>query len=423
MGVLMKKGWMVLALISVFFVARGQENPSRFDARDWSVRQEIVVPPGAGPWVVFRPELDTLHDATFELYDLRVGTEDGQEIPFKKINPPPFKLTRREIPLVPVTGEEKQWFVDLGDLPFEHHRLVMVPARPDPFGALVQVYTSEDNEDYEAWGDPALLFRKNLHFENLSVEYPPTTRRYLRLKITILGDSRNIEPKRALVFQWRNHGPFRFEIPVVLGSSEKSSHGGGVFSIFFPSNHIPARELNLSLEGEVAPVEVQTGEFVSGSNGGERFHPYGEGWIWRHSVEGWTQQNSPIKVDTVRGDTLSLRVKGIDPGPLKEGLTGTLTCEAPLYAFQPESEKKYYLYFGCKGVEEAHYPEMMSPPLDRDPASFPLGSLGMTTPNPMFVKDSPSFMSTHPRLLWGGFIAAIVVFLLVALANVFGGKR
>lgn len=409
---------------AVAAVAGGQ---SSFDAKRWSLRQEIRLPEGARGWVAVRPELDTWHDGRLDLNDVRIGTLEGDEIPYHRLEPPRGVAPRRDTPWMEVEGEKGVYVADLGAEPFLHDRVVVKPSRAGKLAAVVRLSGRAQTGD--AWVEilpSTLLFRESMACQDLVLEYPASDVRYLRLVVEPVEDWPVIRPQRAYAYAHREFDPFTFTLPLSLepvAEGEFPQVREPLLVGNFPSRHIPVAQVRLRLPEPGGPLKVQFGEFLRGGTEGSFFQPEGNGFLWRRKIGGMDIRSAALSSDTLRGDRLFVRLLDGDRDLFSRIREAEVICRSPLFVFKATPGEKYALYFHRGDAGAPDYPDLEELPEALDPASLPRAALGPTMDNPLYEKMEPTYFSRHPRLLWGGFLAALVVLLLVTLANVFGEKR
>lgn len=164
---------------------------AEFDPRDWKYLR--VIQPSSEPssgYLSLSLDLPVFDTSSPALTDLRIIDEGNTEVPYKIV------ISRSQIQTVQVpskildighTSDMTTFVVDVGGR-FRSHNRVTIRTASKNFRRLVQVEASDDMRSWMIIRKDAIVFEVTSDYKvaHLSVDYPTSTRRYLRL--SILGE-------------------------------------------------------------------------------------------------------------------------------------------------------------------------------------------------------------------------------------------
>ena len=377
----------------------------------WPYFHEILLPGDsqatAPPWtdVVLVPSV--FDKARFDLADLRLYDESHREIPYA------LRVRRSENRRDAVEAtifnrargpeDSSELSLDLGPDRMVHNEVeLQMPGMGFRRRAVL-----EGSDDEAQWRE---LARENLvrfqaengAFQDLSLKYPPSRFRYLRLRVyqDPLVDEEPVDVTATAVYRTVKIPGEMLTLPAAIGPREATKADGAFASAWI-----------LDLGGENVPVEqiaveIADADFVrdyrieaGGPEGSqERFRQIHSG-VWRRRA-GEAPAAMKAEFSEVRAARLRLIVIDHRNPPLDvRSVAFTAPARQVVFATPPDRKTGLRLYYGNMDVEAPFYdfarnlPDVLSPPPAR-------AALGPRQPNPVYVPEPLPLTERWPWLIY-----------------------
>ncbi len=221
---------LLITLVLLLLVSSGAA--ADFSQRDWRYVKDIILPSGLQPenLVELAPDREVFADAAQGLADLRIISDNNQEIPYKleiskaEHERTSFSVSLRDKGYVP--GSYNIFTADLGRAGILHNEIEFRTPATD-FRRTATVETSNDEATWMKVAEQTVyaftVRERGFTTRDTRVRYPESTARYLRVKIAA-GGAGSLEITGATVF-FVKETPAR-EIPWP-SSILKTSHDAG----------------------------------------------------------------------------------------------------------------------------------------------------------------------------------------------------
>jgi hypothetical protein len=392
---------LLLSLLAAALVARGEFNP-----RQWHWRQPVRVTPGV--------ELSSV-SATAEMYrgssrlaDVRI-VRDGIEVPYlvrtldgKREE----REIRSEISNQSASSEGVQATLDTGGN--ARHNRVRLAVNRTNFKQTVRIETSSDGRHWDTARTDGLIFDASdgdNHTEALTVDYPASTQRFVR--VTILG--------------WKNPSDLA---SIRLTCYEETAEVRDVLAETVPVLHEDERTKaavwtsDTGYEG-LPRDSVAIGEPASREGAGAGlFYRRAEvetspdGKVWAYAGQGEfsrtaTGESLAIAFPEHWDRYLRLRIHNGDKPPL---LLKRLALRAYRreFVFAANSPGRYWIYYGNPAAKQPSYDFAHVIPAAAKPEE---ASVGAQEQNPVYIPPEPPlkpWTDRHPAMLYTILSAAIL---------------
>ncbi len=362
-----------------------------FDPQHWQTRTPIVVKqPAPVSAIVIDPAVYNASRA--RLRDLRI-VRAGVEVPYRvevlsarreQIEFQPAILNKTAVPSTGV-----QAVLDLNGHP-AHNRLRIATTQHN-FKEAVRIETSDDGRTWAIARDDALIFdittagRKT---SALTVDYPVSTRRYVR--VTIPGWRDPADLASAWLTYYKEASAVRDTVSTLTPSAAedpKAQTTSLVADIGFQG--LAYDRLNLIVEPGAFSRSVE----VSTSSDLKEWSFAGQGVVsqeqlWIEFPEQW---NRYVKVTIFNRDNAPLKVTRVSLSALRRLLRFPSMATGPywLYSGNPDAKQPSYDFAGL--------------------APAPTLSLGAPEPNPQYRPPTQPWSDRNPRLLNFILIAAVAI--------------
>jgi hypothetical protein len=366
-----------------------------FDPQHWRTRMPIAVKqPAPVSAIVIDPNVCRASRAS--LRDLRI-VRAGVEVPYR------FKILsalREQIELrpailnkaaIPNTGV--QAVLDLNGHP-AHNRLRIATTRRN-FKELVRIETSDDDRVWAVARDDGLIFditTSGRDVSDLSVDYPVSTRRYVRITIPDWRDPAYLAS--AWLTYFKETGAVRDTVSTLtpLATNDpKAQTTSVVADIGFQG--LPYDRLNLTVDPGAFSRTVE----ISTSSDAKAWSFAGQGVVSRTSQEERLsidfpdQWNRYVKVTVFNADSAPLKVTRLRLSSLRR-----------LLEFPSEATGPYWLYSGNPEAKQPSYDLASLTPA-------PAVSVGAPEPNPQYRAPTRPWSDRNPHLLNFVLLAAVAV--------------
>ncbi len=339
-------------LVLSFAIAAGLLRAD-FDARNWQTRIAIQVESKrAVSAFVVTPEI--YRNSKAELRDVRI-INDGKEVSYwieslsgsqQTIDLQPKLLDKAVTP-----GVGLHAVLDLGDLshgsPQRHNRLTIVTLQQN-FRESVRIETSDDRRAWDMVRADAVIVdvtRADRQVSDFTVEYPESTRRYVRL--TVPGWSEPSYLQSAMLTYSKPIPGIRDRLATAAPAVEQDEKGQRTLATIDAGfAGLPFDELELTVRPGIFSrrVEVLTG------NDGKEWTYAGQKVISRNGSD----QDLSIRIPTSWNRYARLGVSNGDSPPIEIGKV-TMIADRRLVHFSSATAGAYWLYLGNANARSPSY--------------------------------------------------------------------
>lgn len=309
-----------------------------FTASVWKFRKRIQVNE-SGAVVTCVLDNDVYSGARLDLHDLRV-TRGAEEIPYVT-SILSKQIESKDIPLDVInksaSGNAVEMTLDMGKV--SRHNRVELTVDGDNFRNRVRVEASNDSRSWSIVRKEAYIFRYDADsgkISNLSIQYPDSTRRYLRIVIEGWSD---LEKLRGATVQFWREVPARRSVrgSVAKPEGKFDPQTKTVTYEFSSADRAPKDQLRI----EVGPGFFHRNVQVDHSEDRKAWTWTGSGALYRtQEEESFTiplqeSRYQHFRVRIYQGDDKPLDVRGVTA----EGVDRKVT-------FPASQPGEYWLYYG-----------------------------------------------------------------------------
>lgn len=356
--------WIVKAL-GLLFLFQGA--PAEFNERDFarSRRIEIRDPKAPASYLLVNLDAAVYAGAQEDLDDLRVVTDDGKQVPSQVIvaRDETREESRSTRLLDRMLSPERDtlFTLDLGADAPQHNRL-LIETESRNFSRRVTVETSDDNRTWAvARGDGYIFdFSRDTSARFLTIDYPTSTRRYVRVRIWNEGE-KPIEVEGAEVSFLIDREARLEQWPAKLENlGRESNRKTSLLRLDLGTPKLPHSRIEIETGASNFHRHVE----IEGSRDAERWARVGEGEIFSVALERINRRHLVIDYPETRYRFLRLRIFDYDDQPLE-------ISEARVYGrarrllFRREPGESYRLLYGNARAAAPRYDlERLTPYLD-----------------------------------------------------------
>ena len=381
---------LVLSLFAAACVLRAD-----FDPQHWRTRMPIAVQqPAPLSAIVIDPNV--CRSSSARLRDLRI-VRAGVEVPYRfeilsalreQIELQPAILNKAAVPNIGV-----QAVLDLNGHP-AHNRLRIATAQHN-FKETVRIETSDDGHTWAVARSDGLIFdiaTAGRDASDLTVDYPVSTRRYVRLTIPGWRDPEYLAS--AWLTYFKETGAVRDTVSTLTplaAEDPKAQTTSLVADIGFQG--LAYDRLNLAVDPGAFSRTVE----ISTSRDAKEWSYAGQSVISRTaqeerlSIDVPDQWNRYVKVTVFNADSSPLKVTRLRLSALRR-----------LLQFPSEAPGRYWLYSGNSEAKQPSYDLAILPPALAV-------SVGPPEPNPQYRAPTQPWSDRNPHLLNFVLIAAVAV--------------
>ncbi len=378
------------------FLARGDFNP-----QDWQTRIPITVKqPGTVAAVVAGKAVYKASQTG--LKDVRI-VRAGVEIPYRlqiltarqeQIELQPAILDKAAVP-----NEGVQAVLDLNGHP-SHNRLRIATALRN-FKETVRIETSDDGRTWAEARNDGLIFdisRADRHVAELSVDYPVSTRRYIR--VTIPGWHNPADLASAWLTYFSESGAVRDTVASLAPAvTEDAKTQATVLTGDIGFSGLAYDRVELAVAGDASAFS-RRGE-VATSGDGKAWSYAGEGVISKKAQEERLSIDFPerwkryVRVTVFHGDSAPLKIARIRLSDFQRRIE-----------FPATAAGEYWLYAGNPKARQASYDVSG---LAANTAGAADASLGNAEANPQYRAPERPWTDRNPYILNIVLIAAVAM--------------
>ena len=370
-----------------------------FDVQSWQFRRPIQVKE-AVTISRFVADNSMYRDSHARLRDLRI-IRAGLETPYQllvmsgtheEVELRPTLLNKAVVPHVGV-----QAVLDLKGHS-QHNRLRIVTGQKN-FKEIVRVETSDDGRDWAVVRNDGIIFdisREDRDVSDLTIEYPVSTRRYLRLTIPGWNDPAYLQS--AWLAYRRETDAVRDVMAVltpVAGEDSKAKTTSLLVDIGFEG--LPYDRLEVTVGSGMFFRDVEV--FVS--NDGKQWSFASDGVLFRTAE----RTQLAIQIPEQWSRYVKLVISNGDDPPLSAGQV-TLSGLRRVIRFPLTAVGPYWLYSGRAATKEPSYDFARVTPATSDAATVRLGE---PENNPQYRAPSLPWTDRYPYFLYAVLIGAVAI--------------
>jgi hypothetical protein len=323
------------------------------------------------------------------LNDLRVADASGNELPFF-VRTPPASAQQHDTPVPvhmvdPVTlpkGGFRATFVQ-GPKPLPNNGVVLTVDGSD-FLRTARIESSTNGHDFGVLEEGPLVYRISGARDQLTVHYPESEARFLRITLLPRGDGQEVRISGGSLLVVNPHAPVRGAPPETLldlaasGQTQDKQEHRSHFEFDAGEPGVPLNELRLT----VKTPAFERRATVLALNSQQEWVPVGSGVLFRADDEhGNRSENTTLGIQTDRG---RLRVDiddGDDPPLVIEGAKARAVNREIM--FRADKAGPLQLFVGDEGAPARQYD--LKDVFDRAPnATLTEAFLGVPVTNPAF---------------------------------------
>jgi hypothetical protein len=370
-----------------------------FDPQHWQTRMPITVKePGISS---VRVDPAVYKASRADLRDLRI-VHAGIEVPYrvrilaaqrKQIELQPRLLNKTATPNIGV-----QATLDLNDHP-AHNRLRIATALHN-FKETVRIETSDDARTWAVAREDGLIFnisRPDRQVSELSVDYPVSTRRYVR--VTIPGWHDPVYLAGAWLTYFEESGAVRdIVFTLTPAATEDRKTQATALTVDIGFGGLPYDRVEMTVDGKAGAFSRSVD--VATSSDGKTWEFAGQGLILRTARE----EHLSIDLPEQWNRYVRLTVSHGDSAPLQVGQV-RLSALRRLLNFSAAAAGNYWLYAGNPGARQPSYDlSALAAVMDASSAV-----LGQAEANPQYRPPERPWTERNPYLLNLFLIAAVAV--------------
>ncbi len=399
-----------------------------FVPAEWPFVKAVVLPSGLqGEGLIeFLPDAEVFAGSSPGLADLRVIAGDGAEVPFKievdagERRRDSFAVSLRDTGYVP--GRYTTFVADLGREGILHNEIEIRTTSAN-FRETAFVETSTDGVTWAVVGDgPVFDFtveERGFTTRDTRVTYPPSSARYLRVRISDEGEEA-LEVAGATVFFVDETPPREVGWPVsILGSSRDVDRNTTLIELDLGARGLPTHRLAVSVPDVNFYREVD----LEASSDREDWKPLARGAVYSFETTRFTGENLAFTFPETTSRYFRLVVHHEDNPPLDIQAVDMWGLQRRL-VFSADPSLTYGLYYGNDEAGRPSYDiERVLPYLETE--GLPRATLGPQEDNPMFRAPQPPPVPVSERLSWllPTVISVAAVFVGVLLFGVLRARK
>lgn len=411
----------ILLIVSLLFATTVSAD---FNKKDWEFRSEITFPgeQRAG-YASFDIPKELLQNLNSNLSDLRIISGET-EVPFvlttenekDSLSNVPAKVFN----ISSVQGQSTGFIVDTNNRGSFHNR-VTIETSGENFKRDVKIEGSDDQKTWNILNQDGQIFDYTyreggyINSKFLSVDYPQSTYRYLRVTIFDRGELPIKVIGGSVQSRLKSEGRKIAYSPMVKQEENPNDKSTDIF-LDLDKNGVPHSQ------GEFVTNDTNfsRGITVSESTDGKSWNVLGNGYIFSINTEEFSGKNLSFSYPESRKRYLKISILNRDDQPIK-------VDEVKLYGivrkvlFKADADKTYYAYFGNPKARSGEYDlGTVSQYLNAEN----IGNATLRSPekNPDFVPTLPPLSERSPYLL-PGFLVLIVIILAIILVKLFINKK
>jgi len=377
-----------------------------FNTLDWKYFKEIRG--GESGVVQLRLDQESFAGVQKDLRDLRVIAGEGEEIPYTlvierdKIISDRFSFPLTIFNNAYTLGAYQQFIVDFGAKlkGQEPHNYIKILTQERNFQRQVEISGGDDAQNWQLIKSDGYVYdytdtRGNLHAQNTTVQYSPSTFRYLRIKIF---SEKSFHVNGAQVYRYEQEKAKETAFDAVLTQTNDSQTGYTQLLVDLGQDGLPTHEVTLATRNANFDRPVSISGFGSDPNlSPQQAVGLGSGYIFRYNTSTFRGENLVLSYQETSLRYIQIRIFNGDDAPL-EFIGARVRGILRSIVFEAEAPKQYRLYYGnIKARRPVYDIERRFPYIDVSSASS--AQLGAQKNNPSFVKVLPPVSERYTFLL------------------------
>ena len=389
-----------------------------FSFKEWRYSKLVTLPSLSGGEELVEVDLDrdVFQGAARAQVDLRLVEAGGREVAYQLVVE--RGGTREELlqgkvrDLGHVPGQHSSFVVDLGRDGQLHNRVKILTGSKN-FQREVTVEGSPDAQSWVVLREGVEIFdftveERRFNARNLEVDYPESTARYLRIRVT----NNDEEPLRISGSQVSSVQVKPAQVTgydmEITGVAEDASANATVVEADLGTTGVPTNRLTL----QTVSVNFHREVSLEGSEDGLTWTPVSRrSAIYAYDTAKFTGKQVGLSYPEVTYRYLRATIHNEDNPLLSiDGIEAEGLARRVLFLAQPG--ETYSLYYGNPGAGPVSY-DLANLLLYLDAESPLTGSLGAQTDNPQFTVPKPPFSERFPWLITVGVAAAAAVMALL----------
>ena len=389
-----------------------------FSFKEWRYSKPVTFPslPDGEELVEVDLDRDVFQGAARAQVDLRLVEASGREVAYQLVMEPggarEESLQGKVRDLGHVPGQHSSFVVDLGRDGQLHNRVKILTGSKN-FQRKVTVEGSPDAQSWAVLREGLEIFdftveERRFNARNLEVDYPESTARYLRIRITNNDEEPlRISGAKVSSVQVKPAQVTGYDMEIT-GVTEDASANATVVEADLGTTEVPTNRLTL----QTVSVNFHREVSLEGSEDGLTWTPVSRrSAIYAYDTAKFTGKQLGLSYPEVTYRYLRATIHNEDNPPLSiDGIEAEGLARRVLFLAQPG--ETYSFYYGNPAAGPVSYDlANLLPYLD---AESPLvGSLGAQTDSPQFTVPKPPFSERFPWLITVGVAAAAVVMALL----------
>ncbi|QQS46753.1 MAG: DUF3999 family protein [Acidobacteriota bacterium] len=357
----------IVLLAAGIFILCGRA-AADFDLKKWHLWREVRIDPQPEKPAYFQIELDgpVFAGARQDLEDLRVVDQAGVEVPTQLVIQDGrehrnfISLEMLDRTLAP--DGRFSFVVDLGEEPVRHNRVILSTSAVN-FSRRVRIETGPDNKTWAVTREDGYIFsfRPDSTVRNLAVEYPISTKRFLRVTVfnQVNRKEEPIEISRAEVAIDAESEPQLIVPPIASQNRTEDSKDRATIidlDLGYPNYPTTAVEFQTGQSNFHRHIEIYGKQRIEEDSKLERltWSRVGDGEIHQVALNGY--QSSNLRIDYQETDLRYLRLKifHLDDRPVTIDRIRILSRPRRL-VFRADPGSSYRLFYGNSEATRPRY--------------------------------------------------------------------
>ena len=356
------------------------------------------------PVASFAIDVPLYQGSRARLSDLRI-IRDGSETPYvvrtlagshEEREWKPALLNKAAVP-----GSGIEATLDLGSHPTTHNRL-RVATRQKNFKQRVRIEISDDSRTWAIARDDGYIFdfsQGDRKVSVLSVDYPQSTRRFVKLTIFGWSDPEYLD-SAWLTYYTSTSGTADTLATIAASASQDPKTQTTLLLADIGFDGLPHDRLQFTIDPGLFYRTVE----IEASSDSKNWIFAGQGVI-SHTAD---REDSTVSFSEEWDRYLRLRIFNHDNPPLAVRRL-TLSAFRRVVEFPATAGGRYWLYYGNPDAKQPAYDFAQTMPREATAVAM---TLGPQEPNPAYRKPEPPvkpWSDRHPQVLYGVLLAAILI--------------
>ncbi len=323
-----------------------------FSSRNWKYKKRIVIDDVEGIASV-KIDAEVYNNSKQDLSDIRIISDEGEEIPYKLKLVESKKETVRFEPklynLSNIPNEYTEFYLDMGEKTQIINKIHIVTPNKN-FSRKVEIWGSDDGKKWLKIIDDTNIFSfytEDYRTSLTDLNFPDTKRRYLKIVIWNKKE-KPLEIEKCWVYDEKVFEASLDEIPIkIVSRSENYEKRRTEIILDVVYKNVPKKEIHVKF---ISPGYYRSVS-VFGSNDSEDWQRLNSEIIYWYSKE---NRNNVISLPQSRQRYLKLFIYNQDDPPLKIEEIYTKGNQQLIY-FPAKKNKKYSLFYGNSAARKPTY--------------------------------------------------------------------